>query len=478
MLFNSFDFGLFLIIAYLLYWLIGSKNRVFQNALLLLSSYFFYGVWDWRFLGLLVASSLIDYIAAKQIERTPSKIKKKTFLWLSISWNLGVLFLFKYYGFFVESFMSLFYNGVDTSHYVFWNVVIPVGLSFYTFQTISYTIDVYKGKVQPSNNILDFLCFVSFFPQLVAGPIERASDLLPQFQKNRVFDVAESKEGLRRILWGLFKKMVIADNLAVAVNTIYASPEDYGTISILYASVLFFFQIYCDFSGYSDIAIGTAKLFGFKLSENFKAPYLARNISEFWFRWHITLTRWFTDYVYKPLAFAKKDKKITATSGVWSLLLTMTLIGFWHGATWTFILFGLFNGLILVLERIRLGKKKMNIVKLTLKAPRLITSIYVISILTITSILFRSISIEKLWTIIGSLMNFTGEVPFSFIIGAKILVIPLIMIVEFFTRFKIHPFFELQNHLSKPLRWVLYYLLIFLIIRYAGPKEQFIYFQF
>ncbi|EDM43028.1 alginate O-acetylation protein [unidentified eubacterium SCB49] len=435
-------------------------------------------MWDWNFLLLIIASSLVDFIAGKAITATPKISYKKIFLWLSILWNLGVLFTFKYYDFFIENFAELFGILVPDKGYHFLKVVIPVGLSFYTFQTMSYTIDVYRGRIKATNNLLEFLCFVSFFPQLVAGPIERAKMLLCQFEEKRKFDFQETKEGLRKILWGLFKKLVVADNIASAVNVIYATPEDYGTLSILYASILFFFQIYCDFSGYSDIAIGTAKLFGFKLSENFRAPYLAKNLSEFWSRWHITLTQWFTDYLYKPLAYIKKDKKISATTGFFALLLTMTLIGFWHGATWTFILFGFFNGVILILERLRFGKKGMNIVKLSLKAPRIFTTIYVFGILTITSMLFRAISLDKLSILITRLFSFSSEIPFSFIIGAKILVIPVFILTEYSTRFKTHPFYELQKHISRPVRWMIYYALIFLIIRYAGPKEQFIYFQF
>ncbi|WP_415374890.1 MBOAT family O-acyltransferase [Patiriisocius sp. Uisw_017] len=477
MLFNSFDFGLFLITIYLIYWALGNKNRVYQNALLLAGSYFFYGIWDWRFLGLLLASSLIDYGAALQIQSTSSKITKKTFLWLSITWNLGVLFVFKYYGFFVDNFTSLFYDDIYSNQYIFWNVIIPVGLSFYTFQTMSYTIDVYRERIKPTKNLLEFLCFVSFFPQLVAGPIERARSLLPQFKKDRVFDLEQSKDGLRQILWGLFKKMVVADNVAIAVNAIYASPDDFGSLSLLYASTLFFFQIYCDFSGYSDVAIGTAKLFGFKLSKNFDVPYLAKTVADYWQRWHITLTKWFTDYVYGPIV--KNTSRSYAMKSV-ALFITMMLIGLWHGANWTFVMFGFIQAVFIALERIRvtIGKRSYSLAIGLNNAPFLVNLIYTSFIIIFSGIFFRAADIQSGFHIIERIWSFIPSDNFSLIIGAKILVIPILMIAEIMTRLKPFPLLKLQRHLNKPVRWVIYYTLIFLIIQYAGPKEQFIYFQF
>ena len=359
MLFNSLSFALFLPVTFLVYWAVGKHNRKQQNFVLLVASYIFYGMWDWRFLSLIFASSIVDYYVGIQLPNAQTKVRKNLLLALSVVWNLGVLFIFKYYNFFIEGFTELF--SLNTEDYVFSSlrVILPVGLSFYTFQTLSYSIDVYRGRFKPTKNLLNFLCFVSFFPQLVAGPIERARNLLPQFEKERNFDFENAKDGLRQILWGLFKKIVIADNAALAVNAIYASPEDHGSLSLLYASALFFFQIYCDFSGYSDIAIGTAKLFGFKLSKNFNIPYLSRSVAEFWQRWHITLTRWFTDYVYAPLA---KDKKGYLTRTV-ALFITMGLIGLWHGPNWTFIVFGLFQALTISIERIpvKINGKVINI---------------------------------------------------------------------------------------------------------------------
>lgn len=476
MLFNSFDFGVFLILVYLLYWGIGTSRRTGQNVLLLVASYVFYGLWDWRFLFLILASSLIDFYAAKAITSSKTNSSKKIYLWVSILWNLGVLFVFKYYNFFLESFVSLFSLNVPEDGFMVWNIIIPIGLSFYTFQTMSYTIDVYKKETSASNNLIEFLCFVSFFPQLVAGPIERAKKLLPQFRREKKFNLEDSKNGLRQILWGLFKKMVIADNVAIVVNAIYASPEDFGSLTLLYATSLFFFQIYCDFSGYSDIAIGTAKLFGFKLSKNFNIPYLASSGRDFWRRWHITLTKWFMDYVYAPLVKGNKQNNYIKTV---ALFITMTLIGFWHGANWTFIAFGLVQAIIIAFESVPLSRSsKRTLGSYLNKAPKLISTFYIFLLITISSVFFRANSVESAFTILKQIFSFVPSEGFSLVIGWKVIVIPILIFTEVMTRKKAFPMLNLEKHLSRPIRWILYYSIILLLIRYAGPKEQFIYFQF
>lgn len=477
MLFNSFDFGVFLIIVYLVYWTLGSKRRTPQNVLLLLASYLFYGLWDWRFLSLIIASSFVDFYASRWISTLKQKSKKKLVLWVSIIWNLGVLFTFKYYNFFIDNFTALFGIEHTSQPFMLWDVLIPVGLSFYTFQTMSYTIDVYRGNMKASKNLLEFLCFVSFFPQLVAGPIERARALLPQFVKERSFDLEQSKNGLRQIAWGLFKKMVVADNVAIAVNAIYATPEDFGSLSLLYASTLFFFQIYCDFSGYSDVAIGTAKLFGFKLSKNFDIPYLAKTVANYWQRWHITLTKWFTDYVYGPIV---KSTSRSYSMKTVALFITMMLIGLWHGANWTFVIFGLIQAVFIALERIRItkGDKTYSLAIALNNAPFLVNFIYTSSIIIGAGIFFRSPDVATALTILKRIVSFIPSETFTLVIGFKILVIPILMLAEIFTRYKPFPLIQLQKHFNKPLRWAIYYILIIMIIRYAGPKEQFIYFQF
>lgn len=477
MVFNSFGFGLFLPIVFILYWVIGASRLKAQNVLILAASYFFYGFWDWRFLFLIFTSAAIDYIAGRWItlsrKRNQAKHAKYA-LYLSLVWNLGVLFVFKYYNFFIDNFKAVF-DITDTGFSTL-DVIIPVGLSYYTFQTISYTVDVYQKKINASDNFLEFLCFVSFFPQLVAGPIERAGRLLPQFAKKRKFEISQAKDGLRRILWGLFKKVVVADNIGVAVTAIYAHPGEFSSIEILYATALFFFQLYCDFSGYTDIAVGTAKLFGFKLSENFKMPYLANNVSSFWDRWHISLSKWVRDYLFIPIV--KKNKKSRALRFI-GLILTMTAMGLWHGASWTFVLFGVTQGIVMAIELIKLsiaGKQK-TIRQLLHQYPIFGKTHLYIQIL-IAMIFFRAEDIHVAWTVIQGIFTSFEWSQFNWIIGPKISVLVILLGAEFLTAKKMHPFEHLEQRFNTPVRWLIYYFFIFLIIRYGGPQETFIYFQF
>ncbi|RMB56982.1 MBOAT family protein [Dokdonia sinensis] len=445
--------------------------------LILGASYFFYGVWDWRFLILIFLSSIVDYGAGRLItlSRKRKKDKQATYiLYTSLIWNLGVLFIFKYYNFFLDNLKMLF--DIPENTFTTLNILVPVGLSFYTFQTISYTVDVYKGKISASDNLLQFLCFVSFFPQLVAGPIERASRLLPQFANRRKFNYQYATEGLRLILWGLFKKMVVADNLAVAVFAIYAHPENFSSPEIIYGALLFFFQMYCDFSGYTDIARGTAKMFGFELSINFKLPYLVKNVSSFWDRWHITLSKWFRDYVYVPFLQNKKRTQINRFN---ALMLTMTLMGFWHGANWTFLLFGISQALILWFESIpiKVNGTKKNVRSFLFKNP-IIGRTHFILMLIIGMIFFRSADIASAWEMIMRMFTSWDIDGFDLVIGWKIGVLGILLLAEYLTRTKDHPLQQLESHYKKPVRWLVYYGLVFLIIRYGGPQEEFIYFQF
>ncbi len=479
MLFNSFDFGLFLPIVFILYWWIGGKRIRFQNILLLIASYFFYGVWDWRFLLLIFASSLVDFYAGRSIALAKVEKRKKAAVYVSVFWNLGVLFVFKYYNFFLDTIKSLF--EIPENTFTTLDIIIPVGLSFYTFQTIGYTIDVYRKKINPSNDLLQFLCFVSFFPQLVAGPIERASKLLPQFKIQRVFKYEAAKDGLRQLLWGLFKKIVVADNIGVAVYAIYAHPENYGSITIIYGALLFLFQLYADFSGYSDIAIGTAKLFGFNLSTNFRLPYIANSVTDFWRRWHITLSKWFQDYVYFPFVRNTSIRGISKSNRkVLGLIFTMSLVGLWHGANWTYLIFGILHGLLIAIEAIPIYKRGKRIkLHQWLDSGVLLSKPYTITFLVISLIFFRANSIESAGTMI--LEIFTQNIPFfdfSFIIGKKILFLVIMIIAELWRRDYIHPFKNIETVIPKVIRWGIYYFLIFAIIRYGRPDEAFIYFQF
>ncbi|MFN5628051.1 MAG: MBOAT family O-acyltransferase, partial [Bacteroidota bacterium] len=305
MLFNTIGFAIFLTIVFFLYWFVANKNLIVQNSLLLISSYYFYSCWDWRFLFLLIFSTLLDYFTGNKMSESNKKVSKKFWFWLSILINLGFLGIFKYYNFFAESFAAFLENfGLKVNPFTL-NVILPVGISFYTFHGLSYVIDVYKERIKAEKNFIDYAVFVSFFPLLVAGPIERATHLLPQIQKKRIFVYSKAIDGLRQILWGLFKKVVIADQCADFANEFFNNAENYSGSSLLVGAIFFAFQIYGDFSGYSDIASGTARLFGIELLKNFSYPYFSRDIAEFWRRWHISLSTWFRDYLYIPLGGSK-----------------------------------------------------------------------------------------------------------------------------------------------------------------------------
>lgn len=341
MLFNSIDFALFLPIVFFLYWFVFNKSFKGQNVLLLFSSYIFYGWWDWRFLSLIFFSTIIDYSVGIGLGHYEKEKIRKGLVFLSIIANLTVLVFFKYYNFFIENFVLAFrffgaYMQPDSLE-----VVLPVGISFYTFQTLSYSIDVYRKKIRPSSDFVGFATYVTFFPQLVAGPIERASAFLPQFAKAREFNYFNAVDGLRQMLWGFFKKMVIADNCAEYANLIFNNSEDYSGFALFMGAIFFSVQIYGDFSGYSDIAIGTARLFGFNLMQNFAFPYFSRDIAEFWRRWHISLSTWFRDYVYIPLGGSKGGIFVK----IRNTFIIFLLSGFWHGANWTFIFWGMLNAI-------------------------------------------------------------------------------------------------------------------------------------
>lgn len=341
MLFNSFEFLVFLPIVFGLYWLAVAKSLRLQNILVLIASYVFYSWWDWRFLALLVFSTVLDYWVGQGLVYANRNVLRKLLLGVSLACNLGLLGFFKYWNFFVDSWIVAWSQLGVTMHPLTTQIVLPVGISFYTFQTMSYTIDVYRRRFAPVRDPLAFAAFVAFFPQLVAGPIERAAHFLPQFMRSRRFSYPEAIEGVRQIIWGFFKKVVIADQLALHVDSIFADSGSQSGATLLIGAVFFAFQIYCDFSGYSDIAIGLARLFGFNLVANFRYPYFARDIAEFWRRWHISLTTWFRDYVYIPLG----GSRVSAAMTLRNVLVVFLLSGFWHGANWTFVLWGTLHAL-------------------------------------------------------------------------------------------------------------------------------------
>ena len=366
MFFNSLDFAIFLPIVFIVYWFITNRNLKLQNFIIVLASYVFYGWWDWRFLSLIIFSTIIDYSVGLRFSNTTKPSERKFLLMISLAINLGLLGFFKYFNFFIESFNAAFASAGIHTNMSSLNIILPVGISFYTFQTMSYTIDIYRNKIEPTKNILAFMAFVSFFPQLVAGPIERASHLLPQFLKNRKFDYKQASSGIKLIVWGFFKKVVIADNAAQLVNEIFKNYPNESYISLIVGTILFAFQIYCDFSGYSDIAIGLGRILGFDLMYNFKFPYFSSNIREFWNRWHISLSSWFRDYIYIPLG----GNKVSQYRVLFNTFCVFVLSGFWHGANWTFVFWGFLHALFfmpIILLRDRFPKENfsMNIKRLS-----------------------------------------------------------------------------------------------------------------
>jgi len=473
MLFPSFAFLVFLPIAFLLYWYGFQRNLRLQNAFVLLASYVFYGWWDWRFLGLLFASSFGDYLFALGIDRTNDQRKKKLLLIVSLVANLGVLATFKYFNFFRDGLEDLLsalglQPDLPTLH-----LILPVGISFYTFQSLSYTIDVYRGQLKATRGVIEFLAFVSFFPQLVAGPIERATNLLPQFQRTRRFDRAKATDGLRQMLWGFFKKMVIADGCAPIVNGIFAGPVDSTPgVTLFFGAFFFAFQIYGDFSGYSDIAIGCARLFGFDLSQNFAYPYFSRSISEFWRRWHISLSSWFRDYVYMPLGGWRNR-----AGRFRNILITFSVSGLWHGANWTFVSWGVLHGTYYLPEIIRDGKARRDDATWKDLPAMVLTFLFVL----IGWVFFRAAGIQQAlaylkYTVQHALLHpgiglhWITE-PISILIGAM-------MLVEWSARREAHALAQLPA--SVVLRWAIYLLIVITILLYMDVQttHEFIYFQF
>lgn len=477
MLFNSIEFAFFFPIVFAIYWFVFNRKTKLQNIFLLGSSYIFYGWWDWRFLLLLAFSTLVDYTISLQMSTKITPTKRKVLLYASIIINIGLLGFFKYYNFFVDSFIeafSLFGNPLEQSSL---KIILPVGISFYTLQSLSYSIDVYKYRIEPTRDAIAFFAFVSFFPQLVAGPIERASNLLPQFINKRTFNYSQAADGMRLILWGLFKKIVIADNCAELVNDIFRFYYLYPSSTILVGVFLFAFQIYGDFSGYSDMAIGLGKLLGFNLTRNFAYPYLSRNVAEFWRKWHISLSSWFKDYIYIPLG--------ANTSGKWvyirNILIVFLLSGFWHGANWNFIAWGSVNAIFYFIY-VLLKKDTLSIDNSSNKFFNSLKSICNIlltfSLIGISWIFFRAEAINLSFKILNHLfVNSIFTLPTYF--PKKIIFSILILLfLEFLQQKKKHVL-EI-NDLNLFDRWIIYILISILILYNSTyyKESPFIYFQF
>ncbi|WP_081210002.1 MBOAT family O-acyltransferase [Salegentibacter sediminis] len=482
MLFNSLDFAIFLPIVFILYWFVFNKSLKWQNLLVAVASYVFYGWWDWRFLSLILFSTLVDYFVGVSLGKTEAPTRRKVLLWISILVNLGFLGFFKYYNFFLDNFKSAFSIAGYELNANSLNIILPVGISFYTFQTLSYTIDVYKDRLEPTKNFISFAAFVSFFPQLVAGPIERASNLLPQFYKPRKFEYSQGVDGMRQILWGLFKKVVIADNCAVYANHIFENSADMSGSTLALGAVFFTFQIYGDFSGYSDIAIGTARIFGFKLMQNFAFPYFSRDIAEFWRRWHISLSTWFRDYLYIPLGGSR--------GGTWMKVRNTFIIfmvsGFWHGANWTFIVWGALNAVyFLPLLLTNKNRQNMEVVAEDSYFPSLkefgqMTLTFGLTV--IAWVFFRAENIGHAISYLGGMFSESLlSIPYYEGIGYAKFLIPLLAIFIFIEWLERRNQFALEKLLLNQsifIRLAAYYTIAFLIFYTAGEEQQFIYFQF
>lgn len=469
MLFNSIEFLIFFPVIFAVYWML--KNSISkQNILLLISSYVFYAWWDWRFLSLIIYSSFIDYYVGLRIEKAATKTHKKRWLLLSLISNLGLLAVFKYYNFFADSFsqaMSTIGWQVDD---LTLNIILPVGISFYTFQTLSYTIDIYRKELKPTKDLVVFFTYVSLFPQLVAGPIERASNLIPQIKNKRVFKSEQFNDGIFQIIVGLFRKIVIADNLAIYVDTVYGNPELHNGSSLLLATIFYAFQIYYDFSGYSDIAIGSAKLLGFNFNQNFNFPYFSKSITEFWRRWHISLSSWLKDYLYISLGGNRKGIKITYRN----LLITMLLGGLWHGSSWNFVIWGAIHGIALALE-------KYTFSKLKIKNFNLFGSIWTLAVVLLSWVFFRAQDLPSALLIIKRIFSFDFTMPFIGNINTVTISILMLILGLSFDAFIFRRKIALEffgSHIKTGYLAAFVSVVIILLALFYSTSNNFIYFQF
>lgn len=480
MLFNSIEFLLFLPIVFLLYWFVFKRLR-WQNLFVVAVSYVFYGWWDVRFLLLIALTTLFSYASGLLIARYEGQHKRQK--WVSaanIVLNLAILGVFKYYNFFAESLADLFRCFDVELSPVTLNLLLPVGISFYTFQALSYSIDVYQKKLPACRDLVAFFAYISFFPQLVAGPIERSTNLLPQFYKPRTFDYAQAVDGCRQMLWGFFKKMVVADNCAAAVNLIWDDYASQSGFTLLLGGILFTFQIYGDFSGYSDIAIGTARLFGIHLMRNFNFPYFSRDIAEFWRRWHISLTTWFRDYIYFPLG----GSRCTRWKVMRNTLIIFLVSGFWHGANWTFIVWGAYHAL-LFFPLMLLGRNRKHTDAVAegrllpgIREAGQMLSTFLLAV--IGWIIFRAESIGQAWDYLGGICS-PSLFSFSMQHGKRaLLYVCILVVVEWLQRDKQHSM-QIDGIgwlKSRSIRWGVYILLALFTLAFAGTQAEFIYFQF
>lgn len=475
MLFNSIDFAIFLPLVFILYWFVTKRSLNLQNLFIVCASYLFYAWWDYRFLALIALSTLVDFIVAKQLRKQQSQRHRKGLLLVSLVFNLGMLAFFKYFNFFIESWVDawqFFDINMQTSSL---KIILPVGISFYTFQTLSYTIDVYRKKIEPTNNFIQFAAFVSFFPQLVAGPIERAAQLLPQFSKQRIFNSKYAISGFYLIIWGLFKKVVVADNCAFFVNQIFDGSVVHSSLELFLGAILFGFQIYGDFSGYSDIAIGVARLFGFSLLTNFSFPYFSRDIAEFWRRWHISLSTWFRDYLYIPLGGSKGNTLLQ----VRNVFIVFLVSGFWHGANWTFIIWGAIHAvLFLPLLLAKRNRAYINSTRINInQVPQLILTFVLV---TFAWIFFRADSVSIAYQFIVDIFSFNGASLGMFYKTSKMVLFTAIIVLSILILL-LFEFLAVQKNKKEVVLSTYTAIFIAIVICFMGAfknPSEFIYFQF
>lgn len=481
MLFNSYEFLIFLPIVFCCYWFIFRKLKL-QNIFIVLASYYFYGCWSKRFLILIFFTTVACFFAGLLIAKSKNRNRQRLYCALNIIINILILCFFKYYNFFSDNLKILFEQFGYQLDWFTLDVLLPVGISFYTFQAISYPIDVYRKKIEHTNNFIAFTAFISFFPQLVAGPIERSTQLLPQFLKKREFDYAKAVDGMRQILWGFFKKIVIADNCAGLANKIFDNYSTCDTFTLWLGAFFFTFQIYGDFSGYSDIAIGTARLFGINLSRNFHFPYFSRDIAEFWRRWHISLNTWFRDYIYIPLGGSRCSKPKV----VRNTMIIFLVSGLWHGANWTFVVWGAYHGL-LFLPLILSGRNRKNLEviakkRIFPKISELGSILFTFFLVLIGWIIFRAETISDAFTyIVRCFSKSSGDSNFLTENGTTLAItVIMIIVMQLIDWTQRHKSFGLQYVERKPIviRWGSYILFLFFIMIFAGHQQQFIYFQF
>ncbi|MBS7786922.1 MBOAT family protein [Flavobacterium sp. CYK-55] len=482
MLFNSVDFFIFLPVVFVLYWFVFHQNLKKQNILLLIASYFFYACWDWRFLFLLIFSTSLDYYTGIKIFEASKPSSKKIWMWLSILSNLSFLGVFKYYNFFADSFVSFLSNLGFTTHLSTIQWVLPVGISFYTFHGLSYVIDLYNQKIKPERDVINYSLFVCFFPLLVAGPIERATHLLPQIKQKRTFNYAQATDGLKQMLWGLFKKVVIADQCATFVNTIFDHYSAYSASTLVLGLLFFSFQIYGDFSGYSDIALGTAKLFGIDLLRNFSFPFFSRNIAEFWRRWHISLSSWFRDYLYIPLGGSNGSLKMK----IRNTFIVFLVSGLWHGANWTFVLWGLLHALyFLPLLLYQNNRSYLNTVaagKFLPSIKELLFMLFTFVLVSLAWVFFRApnltVALEYAYKIFSKSIF---ELPYFLGIKQALVTsiwIVFMLLIEWISRESQYGTQNITLRWKRPYRWLFYYSIALLIFLFGAKNQPFIYFQF